>query len=79
MSITSTGKNSGLKLAMGLKANTLKPLSLILVSGTTSRSPKSGSPISSCQSMGILIMLLPIFSTSAGLLKLSKKINGIKK
>ena len=77
--MTSTGKNSGLKLAIGLKAKALNPRSLMLVSGTTSKSPKSGSPINNCQSMGILITLLPIFNTNAGLLKLSRKINGIKK
>jgi len=50
---------------------------LILVNGTTSRSPKSGSPISICQSTGIRIVFGPIRNTSAGLLNDSKNINGI--
>ena len=78
MSTISTGINSGLKLLNGLNVYTEKPLSLILVSGITSRSPKSGSPISICQSTGILTRCSPIRNTSAGLLNDSKNIKGIK-
>ena len=69
------GKNS----SNGLKIKALNPRSFTAVKGTTSRSPWSGSPIKICQSTGIVILYEPICNTNAGLLKLSRKIKGMKK
>ena len=71
--------NSGLNPEIGLKQNVLNPRSFKLVSGNTSISGPSGSPTIVHQSNGIASSYGPIFNTAAGPVKLSKKINGIKK
>lgn len=72
------GKNEGENELSGLNSNTLKPLSFKLDRGNASKSPCSCSPISICQSTGILMIRSAIFNTSAGELKDSKKISGMK-
>lgn len=75
----SISKNSGLKLLNGLKQNDLNPLSFKLVNGNTSISGPSGSPTTAHQSNGIVSSCEPICRTTAGPVKLSRKINGTKK
>jgi hypothetical protein len=78
MSTMSTSSNSGLDPVMGLNTNASNPRSFKLVMGSTYISPCSASPMIIFQSNGIFIFLLPICSTAAGALKLSRNINGMK-
>ena len=75
----SISKNSGLKPLSGLKQNVLNPRSLRLVNGNTSISGPSGSPTIVHQSRGIVSSYGPTFNATAGPVKLSRKIKGIKK
>ena len=63
---------SNSELVKGLKINASNPLSFKLVSGSTSRSPTSLLPTTMLHSSGICTLCLPICSTTAGELKLSK-------
>ena len=75
----SMSKNSGRDDVNGLKQYVLKPLSLRLVRGNTSKSGPCGSPTIVHQSNGAVISYGPIFNTTAGPVNDSKKINGRKK